>query len=133
MTAEQYRTAVAEELRIIQSLPQTRALGPYSRNPDGPADAGTPDEAPIAPSEDMGQTPDGNAGVPALDMANLEEDLRRTGHCPLCHGQVRALDRDGNPIAGADANGAVAGDAGKRRPVGYQRASRRLEWSHGCR
>jgi site-specific DNA-cytosine methylase len=114
MTAEQYRSAVTHELRLMQSGdPQTRAQGPYSRNPDGPADAGTADEAPLAPSADMGnggQTPEGNGGVPALNLAELEQDLRRTGQCPLCHGQVRALDRDGNPIAGADANGAVPSD-----------------------
>jgi hypothetical protein len=111
LTAEQYRSAVAEELRLMRSGDlQTRALGPYSRNPDGPADAGTPDEASLAPSADLGQTPDGNAGVPALNLANLEEDLRRTGQCPLCHGQVRALDRDGNPIPGADANGHTPSD-----------------------
>jgi hypothetical protein len=55
----------------------------------------------------MGQSSEGNGGSPALDHANLEDELRRTGQCPLCHGQVRALDRDGNPIAGADANGAT--------------------------
>lgn len=111
LTAEQYRSAVAYELRLLRAGDlQTRALGPYSRNPDGPADAGTADEAPLAPSSDMGQTPEGNAGVPALNLADLEQDLRRTGQCPLCHGQVRALDRDGNPIAGADANGAVPSD-----------------------
>lgn len=104
LTADQFRLAAAHDLRAL------RAMGPYSRNPNGPADAGTPDEAPIAPSVDMGQTPDGNGGQPALDMANLEQDLRRTGQCPLCHGQVRALDRDGNPIDGADANGESATD-----------------------
>ena len=102
LSAEQYRLAAGHDVR---------ALGPYSRNPDGPADAGTPDEAPIAPSTDMGQSPEGNGGSPALDHANLEDELRRTGQCPLCHGQVRALDRDGNPIAGADANGATPNEA----------------------
>ena len=115
LSAEQYRTAVATELRLLQEGVQARALGPYSRNPDGSADAGTPDEALIAPSmegsPDMGQLPDGNAGQPSLDHANLEDELRRTGQCPLCHGQVRALDRDGNPIAAADANGAIPGDS----------------------
>lgn len=101
LTADQFRVAAAHDLR---------ELGPYSRNPGGPADAGTPDEAPIAPSADMQQSPEGNGGSPALDRANLEDELRRTGECPLCHGQVRALDRDGNPIAGADANGQIAGD-----------------------
>lgn len=101
LSADQFRVAASHDLSDI------RALGPYSRNPDGPADAGTPDVAPVAPSADMGQTPDGNGGSPALDHANLEEELRRTGQCPLCHGQVRALDQDGKPIAGADANGNI--------------------------
>jgi hypothetical protein len=103
LTADQFRVAASHDYHT-----DVRALGPYSRNPEGPADAGTPDEAPRAPSAEMGQSSEGNGGSPALDHANLEDELRRTGQCPLCHGQVRALDRDGNPIAGADANGAEA-------------------------
>ncbi|WIG60482.1 MAG: hypothetical protein OJF49_003230 [Ktedonobacterales bacterium] len=135
LSDEQFRAAVVHHLRLAQgrldspaseqaathtavtqadagtAAVESRALGPYSRNPGGPADAGTPDMVDAAATETLtGEAAlgDGNGGMPAL--GDVAEWLTRRGTCPLCQGQVRALDRDGKAIAGADANGAVAAE-----------------------
>ncbi|HEV2239049.1 MAG TPA: hypothetical protein VGR57_20500, partial [Ktedonobacterales bacterium] len=101
LSAEQVRVA----LRCEAVLLEERALGPYSRNPNGPADAGTPDQAPGVASFASAQ-PDGstNAGVSPLTQYGVDLSLVRAGICPLCQGQITALDRDGKPVGG-DANG----------------------------
>jgi hypothetical protein len=108
VTGEQFRTVGGEEGRGL-SAEQVRSLGPYSRNPNGPADAGTPAEAagsgsgPITGQDQLGA---GNDGSQALDGIDLAAELRRIGSLLLALGGVRELDRDGRPASGQDLNGA---------------------------
>lgn len=71
LSADQYRVAAGVESRLEAQAAEERARGPFSRNPYGAAEIGTPAEA-EAPAE---QT-----------------------HDELRDGRVRQLDRDGQPM-----------------------------------
>lgn len=69
LSAQQMRLAMAAELNAIRSL---RSLGPYSRNPDGPADAGTPADA--LPGTAATEAHVASGGVSTGDVHELGRD-----------------------------------------------------------
>ncbi len=97
------------ELRV-EEPPSWRAQGPYSRNPEGPADAGTPAEVPEDATMDAANGA-GNGGGHALDDVDLTQALRAMRELLAALGLVRPMDRDGRPGRTGTAEDAVGRDA----------------------